>query len=147
TGSEFRPDGEQALVLAHDCGPLVVTGGHGTGKSVVLLERFARLIEGGADPDRVAMVVRTRPARGDAQRHLLRRLQRAMPVVRVSTIHGLAHHVLGVRFASLGYEQPPDVLNAADQFGLVVELLGAEDPRDWPAYGSMLRMRGFADQV
>src|SRR5438093_5766143 len=121
TASTLRPDPDQAAVLAHHRGPLLVTGGQGTGKTAVLRERFARLVEGGADPDRVALVVRTRPARGEAQRSLLRRLQRAMPVVRVSTVHGLAHHILGLRFASLGYAQPPGVLSAAEQFGLVRE--------------------------
>ena len=53
----FSPDERQALVLGHAAGTLLVTGPAGTGKSAVLRERFARLVEGGADPDRIALVV------------------------------------------------------------------------------------------
>ena len=63
---EFRPDPEQARVLAHVRGPLLVTGPAGTGKSATLRERLARLVEGGADPERVALVVRSSGARAAA---------------------------------------------------------------------------------
>ena len=43
---EFVPDPLQARVLDHADGALLVTGGPGTGKTAVLRERFAPLIEG-----------------------------------------------------------------------------------------------------
>jgi superfamily I DNA/RNA helicase len=60
----FSPDPEQAAVLSHADGALLVTGGAGTGKSATLRERFAALVEGGADPERIALVVGSRRARG-----------------------------------------------------------------------------------
>ena len=126
---------------------MLVTGGPGTGKSSVLRERFARLIEGGADPERIALVVGSRRARDAARAGLLERLPASLPGLRVLTIHGLAHHVLRERHAALGYDEPPEILSAADQFAKVQELLSGQDPADWPAYGSLLGMRGFADEV
>ena len=38
--------------LEHTDGAMLVTGGSGTGKTAVLQERFARLVEAGADPAR-----------------------------------------------------------------------------------------------
>ena len=65
----FSPDGMQDAVLSHTAGPLLVTGAAGTGKSSVLRERFAQLVEGGADPERVALIVGSRRARQiDARR-------------------------------------------------------------------------------
>src|ERR671919_179000 len=55
--------------------------------------------------------------------------------------------VLWERFASLGYQQPPSVLTAFDQFAKVRELLEAERDDDWPTYAQMRRLRGFADEV
>src|SRR6266542_377440 len=142
-----EPDPQQARVVSHARGPMVVTGAAGTGKSWVLRERFARLIEGGADAERVALVVRSRSARSQARASLLARLSMNLPGLEILTVHGLAYHVMGQRFRVLEYDQPPEVLSAADQFARVHELLAGEDPEDWPVYKAMLGLRGFADQV
>ncbi|HEX9312035.1 MAG TPA: ATP-dependent helicase, partial [Actinomycetota bacterium] len=144
---DFLPDDEQVRVLGHERGAMLVIGEPGTGKSAVLRERFARLIEGEADPERVVLVVRTRWAKAEARAHLFDRLRASLPGLKVLTVYGLAHHVLTRRFGALDYESPPGVLTAADQFSKVRDLLGAEDPSDWPAYGPMLGLRGFADEV
>jgi superfamily I DNA/RNA helicase/RecB family exonuclease len=144
---KFEPDPEQAEVLLHARGPLLVAGGPGTGKTAVLLERFARLIEGGADPDRTALVVGGRRGRQVARTWLLRRVSASLASLKVLTPHALAYHVVTHRYRALEYERPPDILSASDQFARVSELLAAEDPELWPAYGRMLGLRGFADEV
>lgn len=143
----FEPDPLQSEVLDHAHGALLVTGGPGTGKTAVLRERFARLIEAGADPERVALVVGSKRARDEARAALLERLRRPLPSLKVMTVHGLAFRVVGHRYAELGYREPPAVLTAADQFAKVQDLLCGEDPAQWPAYGRLLGLRGFADQV
>jgi superfamily I DNA/RNA helicase/RecB family exonuclease len=143
----FLPDGGQQRVLDHDGGALLVTGGAGTGKSAALRERFARLIEGGADPERIALVVGSRRARDATRLSLLDRLPASLPGLRVLTMHGLAHHILRERHGALGYQEPPEILSAADQFARVQELLDGQDRNEWPAYGGLLGLRGFADEV
>ena len=147
TAPPFEHDARQAEVLAHGPGPLLVTGPAGTGKTTVLRERFARLIEGGADPERVAIVVGSSRARDEARAALLDRLPTSLPGLQVVTIHGLANRVLRDGYASLGYAEPPQILSAAEQFAKVQELLANEESTDWPAYGALLAMRGFADEV
>ena len=95
---EFLPDPRQAEVLDHARGPLLVTGPPGSGKTAVLRERFARLIESGADPERVALVVRRRKARSAARAFLLERLRASLPGLTVLTVHGLAHNVVTRRY-------------------------------------------------
>jgi superfamily I DNA/RNA helicase/RecB family exonuclease len=143
----FHPDPRQYVVLDHADGAMLVSGGSGAGKTAVLRERFARLVERGADPERVALVVGSRRARDEARRLLLERLPVALPNLTVVTIHGLAFHVVGQRFERLGYVAPPTVLSASEQFARVRELLDGEDPERWPVLGSLLKLRGFADEV
>src|SRR5947209_7104216 len=121
---EFQPDDAQSRVLDHVRGPLLVTGAAGTGKTVVLRERLARLIEGGADPERVVLVVGSRHARSVARRAMMDRLRASLPGLRILTAHGLAYQMVSAHKASLGYDAPPEVLSAADQFAKVRELLG-----------------------
>jgi superfamily I DNA/RNA helicase/RecB family exonuclease len=143
----FSPDDVQRQVIEHAGGALLVIGAAGTGKTVVLRERFARLIETGADPERTVLVVGSTRARDDARAFLLERLSTSLPGLQVLTMHGLAHRVLKERFAALGDDEPPAVLSAAEQFSKVRELLVGQDPTQWPAYGHLLGMRGFADEV
>ncbi len=143
----FEPDPEQRRILEHERGALLVTGGAGTGKTMVLRERFARLVEEGADPERMALVVRSKRERTQTRMALLERLSIALPSLRVFTVHALAFHVMGLRFGALGYTEPPRVLSAADHFAKVRELLQGEDPAQWRAFGGLLQLRGFADQV
>lgn len=145
--ASFQPDPRQREVLEHTDGAMLVTGGCGTGKTAVLRERFARLVEGGADPERVALIVGSRRARDEARRLLLQRLPLALPSLTVVTIHGLAFHVVGERFERLGYDAPPTVLSASEQFKRVRELLDDQDLSRWPVHGALLPLHGFADQV
>ena len=143
----FQPDPVQRQVLEHGDGALLVTGSAGTGKTAVLMERFARLLEGGADPERVALVVGSKRAKDAARSALLDRIHGSLPSLRVLTIHGLASAVVTERRADLGYQEPPAILSAPDQFAKVRELLADQDAAAWPAYGQMLSLRGFADEV
>jgi superfamily I DNA/RNA helicase len=143
----FDPDPRQGEILEHTDGAMLVTGGSGTGKTAVLQERFARLVEAGADPERIALVVGSRRARDEARRILLERLPVALPTLTVVTIHGLAFHVVGERFERLGYKEPPTILSASEQFKRVRELLEDQDLARWPVHGSLLPLHGFADEV
>src|SRR5438876_9054627 len=98
----IEPDPAQRRVLEHERGALLVTGDAGTGKTAVLEERFARLLEGDRDPERVVLVVGSARARDRVRRRLLRRLRTSLPSLRVVTIHGLAYQVLLQRFSLLG---------------------------------------------
>jgi superfamily I DNA/RNA helicase len=147
TNPPFQPDPAQQRILDHDAGPLLVVGEAGTGKTVVLRERFARLIEGGADPERVTLVSGSRRARDESKLAVLRQLKRSLPGVRVTTMQGLAHQLVSRHADLLGYAKPPRILDATDQFALVQDLLHGERAAEWPAYGDMLSLKGFADEA
>ena len=122
---------------------MLVTGGAGTGKTAVApravraADRSGRAAGTGRAGRRLPPGSRRRP-----RRRCLARLDASLPGLRVLTFHGLAHRVLKEREG-----EPPEVLSAADQFATVRELLAGQDPDAWPAYGGLLGVRGFADEV
>jgi superfamily I DNA/RNA helicase/RecB family exonuclease len=143
----ITPDPDQRQVLDHDRGSLLVTGPPGSGKTWLLRERFARLVEAGADPERVALFVLHRRASRDGREALVRRLGRSLPDLPVFTVHGFAYRVFARRFDDLGYPEAPGILSAPDQYALVRRLMAEERPEDWPRFAALLRVRGFAEQV
>jgi len=141
------PDADQARVLDHGRGTLLVTGPPGSGKTVMLRERFARLVESGVAPERVGFLTLNRRAAREAREWLLGRLRRSMPDLPVYTAHGLAFRVVGRRFRDLGYDQPPEVLSAPEQYAVVRRMLREEPLGGWPRFAELLGVRGFAREV
>jgi superfamily I DNA/RNA helicase/RecB family exonuclease len=113
----------------------------------LLRERFARLVEAGAPPEKVALLVLNRRAARDAREVLTTRLARSLPDLPVFTAHGFAFRVLGRRFEDAGYREPPHVLSAPEQYAAVRRMLLGERAEDWPSFGHLLGVRGFAQQV
>jgi superfamily I DNA/RNA helicase/RecB family exonuclease len=145
--SPAGPGPEALVVLDHETGGLLVTGPPGSGKTTLLRERLARLVEGGASPERVALFVLGRRAAREATDHLIRRLGRSMPELPVFTVHAFAFRVVGRRFEELGYPEPPQVLAAPEQYAVVRRMLRAEGAAAWPSHAGLLGIQGFAQQV
>ncbi|HVM11449.1 MAG TPA: ATP-dependent DNA helicase [Actinomycetota bacterium] len=143
----FEPDDAQAPVLDLERGSLLVTGSPGCGKTTLLRERFARLVEAGVDPERILLLVLNRRAARESRERLQGRLARSLPALPVLTAHGFAFSVVGRDFEALGYTRPPEVLSASDQYAVVREMLRGERPADWPRFAPLLDVREFARQV
>ena len=88
------PDGltsAQARAVTHRTGPIAVTGGAGTGKTRVLVERFAWLVGEGVAPEAI-VVLALSAASADTLRASVEDAlgQRAFEELVVTTVPGLA---------------------------------------------------------
>jgi DNA helicase-2/ATP-dependent DNA helicase PcrA len=73
----FSPNPKQKEAIEHVSGPMLVLAGAGTGKTTVLVERIARLIEQGhAQPDEILAITFTENAAAELKERVEKRLKR-----------------------------------------------------------------------
>ncbi len=107
---------EQARAVEHRGTPLLVRAGPGTGKTRVLVQRAARMVEEGLEPERILMVTFTRKAAAE-MRERLAALAPSAEAVRVTTFHGLGREILTQALGA-----PPAVADEEARLALIVPL-------------------------
>ncbi|MGD0705340.1 MAG: UvrD-helicase domain-containing protein [Trebonia sp.] len=111
-------DPEQAAIVTHEGGPLLVVAGPGAGKTRVLTHAIAHRIGNGLPPGRCLAVTFTRRARDELRERLAALLGAATAAqVTVATFHSLGLLIL----RDLGQEDQVD-LDAADGFDALLTL-------------------------
>lgn len=96
--------------------------GPGSGKTYVLVERFASLVASGVDPARILAITFTEKAATQIKDRVVRRFEgqpevrRAVERAQVSTIHGLCHSILSEHAIGVGLDPRFQVMDdlAAD---------------------------------
>lgn len=112
-------------------GPLLVVAGAGTGKTRVIEERTARLLERGVPPEQVLLMTFTRKA---AAEMLERAAMRHPQARRVDggTFHHVAYRIVARYFRALELTRPPTVIDtddAANAVAAVIQRLGLQRDR------------------
>ena len=93
----------QKQAVFHTEGPLLILAGAGSGKTRVLVERVAWLIQNGASPYEIACATFTRAAAAEMQRRLVDRVgARDARKVALSTLHGLGLRLVSRYGESIG---------------------------------------------
>lgn len=152
---------QQRRAVEWPSGTLRVTGPAASGKTTVLVERAARLVDQGVDPEAILLFVSDRRHALSLRDGLVRRLGRSVAGPTVRTFHAFAWGLLNRAFpvvtaegveSELGYglvglEAEPVLLTAFEQRAFVRSLLEQEDPKLWPRNGSLLGSNAFAGEV
>src|SRR6185369_15258598 len=73
-GHTLALDAGQQAVVAHRSGPLLVTGGPGTGKTVTLVESVAARVAEGTDPSQILVLTFGRKAGADLRNRIEARI-------------------------------------------------------------------------
>src|SRR5437773_9641392 len=88
-------DAYQQAAVAHDDQPAIVLAGPGSGKTRVIVERAARLIdEGLAQPEQLLVLTFSRKAAGDLRERLADRLRQSYASFPVTTFHAFCFALL-----------------------------------------------------
>lgn len=83
----MRPTTEQLQIIHHEGGHAIVGAVAGSGKSAAMIERIAHLLEHGADPARILVLMFNKSARLDFEARLAKRLP-GLSRPEVFTFHG-----------------------------------------------------------
>lgn len=146
-------DDEQKRAVERERQDVCVVAGPGSGKTRVLVERFAWLVEHGADPERILAITFTEKAANELKERLARRfaertdLREKVERAQISTIHAFCHAILREHALEAGLDPQFEVLDEVEAAALRFEAMAStldevatERPTDfvrlakvWPA--------------
>ena len=110
-------------------GPLLVLAGAGSGKTRVITQKIAYLIEEcGFSPRNIAAITFTNKAAKEMQARVDKVLEgRSTKGLTISTFHSLGVRILREEAKALGYKPKFSIFDSTDCFGIVSELAGSVD--------------------
>jgi DNA helicase-2/ATP-dependent DNA helicase PcrA len=111
----------QQQAVQHPGGPLLVLGGAGTGKTTVLVERFAHLVAHGAPPESLLVLCYSTGAADTMRERLEDRLQQAYEELSVTTFHGFCARLLRDEALEAGLDPFATPISAADRLAMLLE--------------------------
>ncbi|MGH8125573.1 MAG: UvrD-helicase domain-containing protein [Rhodanobacteraceae bacterium] len=134
----------QRAAVEYVSGPLLVLAGAGSGKTRVITEKIAHLIERGlVPPEKVAAITFTNKAAREMRERVAKRVKReAAAALSVCTFHALGLRFLQIEHARAGLRRRFSVLDADDSAGLVKELAGASAKPD-----QLFRLRSLLSRL
>ena len=109
-------------------GPLLVLAGAGSGKTRVITQKIAYLIEQcGFSPSNIAAITFTNKAAKEMQERVAELLHGKPDGLTISTFHSLGVRILREESKALGYKPRFSIFDANDCFGIVSDLAGSTD--------------------
>ncbi len=109
-------------------GPLLVLAGAGSGKTRVITQKIAYLIEDcGFDPRNIAAITFTNKAAKEMQERVGQLLKNKPEGLTISTFHSLGVRILREEAKALGYKPRFSIFDANDCFAIIADLSGSVD--------------------
>jgi ATP-dependent DNA helicase Rep len=121
---------QQRDAVSHVHGPLLVLAGAGSGKTRVIVEKIAHLVQGGHVPaKRIAAITFTNKAAKEMRERVARRLRGdAGDGLTVCTFHALGLRIVQVEHARLGLRRGFSVFDADDSLSQLRDLMPGAKP-------------------
>ncbi|WP_263770842.1 UvrD-helicase domain-containing protein [Propionivibrio soli] len=109
-------------------GPLLVLAGAGSGKTRVITQKIAYLIEDcGFAPSAIAAITFTNKAAREMQERVGKLLKTQPTGLTISTFHSLGVRILREEAKALGYKPRFSIFDATDCYGIISDLSGSVD--------------------
>jgi DNA helicase-2/ATP-dependent DNA helicase PcrA len=111
----------QREAITHPEGPLAVIGGAGSGKTSVLVERFAQLVEAGIAPEAILCLTFSGAAAEALREQLETALARPYEELTVTTFHGFCAKLLRDEAADAGIDPFATPVTQGDRLAMLLE--------------------------
>jgi len=109
-------------------GPLLVLAGAGSGKTRVITQKIAYLINDcGFNPSNIAAITFTNKAAREMQERVASLLSTKPAGLTISTFHSLGVRILREEAKALGYKPQFSIFDSTDCFGIISDLAGSVD--------------------
>ncbi len=119
---------EQLKAVTHKDGPLLIVAGAGTGKTTVITQRIAYIIEQGwAKSDQILALTFTEKASGEMEERVDRLLPMGYLDLWISTFHSFGERILKEHGLAIGLPADFKLLNEFEQWALVKKNLDKFD--------------------
>ena len=123
---KLNPQQRQAVTLTDQ--HLLVLAGAGSGKTRVITEKIARLLNNNADPERIVAVTFTNKAAQEMRKRIAKLIgNRKSAALWISTFHTLGLRIIRGEHQALGYKPGFTIFDATDAETVLTELLGGND--------------------
>ena len=96
---------EQQEAVLHDKGPMLVLAGAGSGKTKVLTNRIANLIENGVSPANILAITFTNKAAKEMKGRVYNLIGPDANYIQISTFHSLGLKIIKENHEFLGYDK------------------------------------------
>ncbi|MEI7612752.1 MAG: UvrD-helicase domain-containing protein [Betaproteobacteria bacterium] len=122
------PNPPQREAIRYLDGPLLVLAGAGSGKTRVITQKIAYLIEEcGFSPSNIAAITFTNKAAKEMQERVSQLLKDKPKGLTISTFHSLGVRILREEATALGYKPRFSIFDSNDCFGIISDLSGTVD--------------------
>ena len=113
---------EQIKAVNHIDGPMLVLAGAGSGKTKVLTNRIANLIENGVSPSNILAITFTNKAARemkDRVSYLIGNVNN----IQISTFHSLGLRIIKENYSLLGYERNFTIIDSDDVLTVIKKIM------------------------
>ncbi|MEI6073635.1 MAG: UvrD-helicase domain-containing protein, partial [Verrucomicrobiae bacterium] len=122
---------EQQRAATHECGPLLILAGAGTGKTRTIVARITWLVSQGVSPSSVLAVTFTNKAAREMKERIAGMLDSGKAAeITASTFHALCVRILRADADKLGYKNNFSIFDQGDQLGLIKKVINRVTSRD-----------------
>ena len=114
---------QQIEAVKHINGPMLVLAGAGSGKTKVLTNRIAYLIEQGVSIDNILAITFTNKAAKEMKEREIKLIGNDAKSIQISTFHSLGLKIIKENYARLGYKSNFVILDSDDTLTVVKKIM------------------------
>ena len=114
---------EQCRAVTHINGPMLVLAGAGSGKTKVLTNRIAYLIENGVSEDNILAITFTNKASKEMREREVKILGKLAYDIQISTFHSFGLKLLKENYGVLGYSKNFNILDSDDSLTVIKKII------------------------